>query len=282
MDARSTMTGRGAARSGGQRGGGAARTGSTAGSSLRISPPRRDFVPLGHESAKFESMREPYYAALGEIFGMGYSTEDYIHNFPCFTGHQTLLRFLNLYELYRKVGDVAGHIGEIGVYKGACSLFFAKLVHLFEPHSMTVVHGFDTFDGNRGQTGRDIGIKAGGYREPVERVRRLIEVQGLSHILHLHQMDVVRSLRKFLREHPSLQFKLILLDAGIYSVVRTALPLIWERVTPGGIVILDQYNFEVAPGETVAVREVLPNARVRTLSPAWMPTAYIVKPGDTP
>jgi len=65
-------------------------------------------------------------------------------------------------------------------------------------------------------------------------------------------------------------------------VVRTALPLIWERVTPGGIVILDQYNFEVAPGETVAVREVLPNARVRTLSPAWMPTAYIVKPGDTP
>ena len=41
-------------------------------------------------------------------------------------------------------------------------------------------------------------------------------------------------------------------------------------------------RLKIAPGETVAVREVLPNARVRTLSPAWMPTAYIVKPGDTP
>jgi hypothetical protein len=51
----------------------------------------------------------------------------------------------------------------------------------------------------------------------------------------------------------------------------------WERMTPGGSVIFDQYNMDIAPGETRAVREVLPHAVMRTFPNGWMPTAYVIK-----
>ena len=65
--------------------------------------------------------------------------------------------------------------------------------------------------------------------------------------------------------------------AGVYEVVSKSLPYLWERLTAGGIMLFDQYNFDVAPGETRAVREFLPHAKVRTFPNGWMPNAYIVK-----
>lgn len=49
-----------------------------------------DFVPGVLESSKFADRKEPYYRAVETIKGLGYSTEDFIHNFPCFIGHLTL------------------------------------------------------------------------------------------------------------------------------------------------------------------------------------------------
>jgi hypothetical protein len=40
---------------------------------------------------------------------------------------------------------------------------------------------------------------------------------------------------------------------------------------------LDQFNFDIAPGETQAVKEFMPDAEIRTFPWGWMPTAYIVK-----
>ena len=42
--------------------------------------------------------------------------------------------------------------------------------------------------------------------------------------------------------------------------------------------VFDQFNHELGPGETRAVREFLPDAKIKTLPFTWMPTAYVVKP----
>jgi hypothetical protein len=63
----------------------------------------------------------------------------------------------------------------------------------------------------------------------------------------------------------------------MYDVVKSCLPLFWERLAKGGYLILDQYNFEIAPGETQAVKEFLKDVEIRTFSWGWMPTAYIIK-----
>lgn len=55
-------------------------------------------------------------------------------------------------------------------------------------------------------------------------------------------------------------------------------PCFVGHLTPGGLVVLDQYNFAASARKTVAARECLPNVKVRALNPSWMPTAYLVKP----
>jgi hypothetical protein len=205
---------------------------------------------------------------------MGYEVEDFYEHYPCFASARTLARFQSLFECYQKTLGLAGHIAEVGVFRGACSLFFAKQTLLYEPHAITQVHGFDIFE--RG--GADPRGKGFSYVERYERVKELIEIQGLRRYVLLHQLDVTTQLAGFFERHPHLRFKLVFLDAGMYDIVTAALREFWPRLLPGGIVIFDQFNHEVAPGETRAVTDFLPPGTViRTFPHSWMPTAYVVK-----
>jgi hypothetical protein len=111
------------------------------------------------ESVKFEASREGYYEGLIQIKSLGYEVEDFIHHFPCFVGHLTLSRFLCLYELYKRSLGIAGHIADVGVFKGASLLFFSKLVQLFESSSLTQVHGFDWFKGCEPGEGEELLVR---------------------------------------------------------------------------------------------------------------------------
>lgn len=214
-------------------------------------------------------------AAKEKFLQLGYSAEDYYEHFPCFIGARSIGRFLSLYECYQKTLGIAGHIAEVGVFRGAVSLFFAKLTLLYEPCSLTQVHAFDWFNLDQKEQMAACGHA---YDEPYERIRQLVDVQGLQRYVLLHRLDVRHELKPFFEAHSHLQFKLVFMDAGSYDVVAAALREIWPRVTTGGIVVFDQYNHEVAPGETRAVKELLPSGTViRTFPNAWMPTAYVVK-----
>ena len=153
-------------------------------------------------------------------------------------------------------------------------MFFGKLTLLYEPQAPTQVHGFDLFD-------RDLELRTEDdvqYIEPYQRIRELIDVQGLQRYVLLHQLEVETELGTFFRDNPHLQFKLVFLDAGEYSIVRTCIEEFWPRLTTGGLLIFDQFNYEVAPGETEAVRDSLPRGiPIRTFPNGWMPTAYVVK-----
>jgi hypothetical protein len=229
------------------------------------------------ELQKFASRKPAYYEALQEIMTLGFEPSDYIHYFPAFAGPLTIARFISLYEVYKMTLGVAGHVAEIGVYKGAGSLFFAKLMKLFEPASLTLVHGFDWFQGAK-ITDEEKFVTDGECYEDYERVMKLIRAQGLDNIVHLHNLDVTKDLAQFFTENSHLQFKLIFADCGIYDVVRSALEHFWPRLTSGGIMMFDQFNHEVAPGETRAIKEFMPDAKMRTFPFGWMPTAYVVKP----
>lgn len=229
------------------------------------------------EYTKFDLRRDQYYNTLENLEKLDIPFQDLVENFTCFTGHMSLARYLGLYELYKKALGVAGHIAEIGTYKGASFFLFSKLVQIYESESLTQVHGFDWFEGMPDEEPTLQKVTKGEYKASEEAIRRLIEFQGLNNISFIHKLDVTKELKSFLDTYKHLQFKLIFLDAGIYEVVKISLSLLWERLTPGGILILDQYNHELSPGETMAVREVLPNAKVKTLPNIWMPTAYIIK-----
>jgi len=145
---------------------------------------------------------------------------------------------------------------------------FAKLSLLYEPHALTQVHSFDWWTDDETEY----------YYEPYERIQNLIELQGLQRYVMLHKMNILESLGPFFKENPHLQFKLVFLDAGDYDVVANCIQEFWPRLTNGGILILDQFNHEVAPGESMAARDFLPkDCVIRTFNNGWMPTAYVIK-----
>lgn len=208
---------------------------------------------------------------------MGYSEEDYYEQFPCFLGPRQIARFISFLECYKMTLGLAGHMAEVGVFRGAVSMYLTKLSMLYEQNSITQVHGFDWF---RPPEGNEEPGSPAGYYEPYERLQKLVNIQGLQSYLFLHKMNVVEDLKGFFEAEGNkhLQFKLVFLDAGSYEIVSTCIREFWPRLCNGGVMIFDQYNHEVAPGETRAVRDLLPSdAVIRTFPNGWMPTAYVVK-----
>lgn len=230
------------------------------------------------ESIKFDGNRNAYRKGLEEIKSLNYAIEDYIHEFPAFTGHLTLARFFSLYECYKLSLPIAGHIAEFGMYKGTVSLFFAKLMQIFEPNSLNLVHGFDWFKGGRPTEKEEKFIDEGCYAESYERVVRLIKAQNLDHIVKVHNVDCSsKEIEDIFEQFPHLYFKLVFLDIGVHDVLERVIPLIWSRMTKGGIMVLDHFSFELAPSEAPFIQKYLPDAVVHALPNSWMPTSYVVK-----
>jgi hypothetical protein len=228
------------------------------------------------ETVKFAHRRPDYAHAMQEILSMGYTADEYLHHFPAFVGHMTLWRALTLYELYKKTLGIAGHIADVGVYVGASALLFGKLMQIFEPESLSMVHGFDWFKGTHVSKEDTLQIE-GAHQEDETRLRKLIACQKLDHVVKVHKLDVAKEIEGFFAANPHLRFKLVFLDSGTYDVVSSAIRAFWPRLTPGGLLVLDQFNHEVAPGEVRAIHELLPNEKVETIPNSWMPNAYIQK-----
>jgi hypothetical protein len=229
------------------------------------------------QSNKFSKPSAKFHEAIDQIIEMGYSEKDYIHHNPAFAGAANIARFLCFYETYKMTEGLNGHIGEVGSFKGASLLYFAKLCEIFEPHSYTRVHGFDWFQGME-PSAQDPGVTTGSYLSDYDRLVKLIELQSLDHLVHVHKMDVTQDLAPFLEQNPGLEFKIVFLDAGTYDVVSACAPLYWERLNSGGILLLDHFGDPRVAGEVVAIREALPDVPVHTFPWSRQPAGYLVKP----
>lgn len=236
----------------------------------------RSHIDGQFETVKHVERRKKYYENLPRILELSGEKEDLLHYFPAFAGTLTLNRYFTLYELYKRTLGLAGHIAEIGVYKGAGSIFFGKLIQMFEPDSLTMVHGFDHFKGTDESTDSKLQV-AGGNLSDEETVRELIRLQGLESAVKIHNLDARTGFPDFFKSADHLDFKLVFLDSGTYDVTAASIKAFWPRMGPGSIMIFDQYNNEVAPGETKAVTDILFNQKIETIPNSWMPSAFIVK-----
>jgi predicted O-methyltransferase YrrM len=232
------------------------------------------------ETLKFESRRESFYEYLEWLRNeKKIEINDFMEHFPAYIGHMSLNRLLTLYELYKKTLGLAGHVAEVGVYKGAGTLLFAKLIKIFEPEALTQVHGFDWFKGTgeKSKFDNDL-VEIGSYSAEYADLNTLISKQELNQTIHIHNLDLTKDLESFFGDNPHLQFKLIFLDIGMYDVLDKSIPIFWERLNSGGVMIFDQYNHELAPGETKAINKHLKNIKIQTIINSWMPNCYVVKP----
>ncbi len=138
-------------------------------------------------------------------------------------------------------------------------MLLTKLLKIFDPHGPKVVHCFDTFEG-LGMFSSEDGIAAsmpGQYAGSLEELQEFIALYELWDDIDIHQGAIEDSLPELMAERPELMFSMVYCDTDLYESTSVILEQLASRVTPGGIMVFDEWNHEKFPGEGIAVNQFL-------------------------
>lgn len=213
--------------------------------------------------AQFAAVEELFTSAAG-------SFAERIDAFPKFASRQAMAKFLARYEMFKKILDVNGSIVECGVLHGGNLLAFAKLSSIFEPtNHVRKIIGFDTFEGfadihEMDRKGDSSHLQkhalTGSTLNEVEAAIKLYDTnRPLSHIpkIELVPGDLCKTAKQYVHDNPHLVVSLLYLDVDLYEPTKAALESFVPLMPKGAIVVFDQLNAKMFPGETKAVDEVL-------------------------
>lgn len=228
-------------------------------------------MKVSREPRNQSSADRTQFERMGEVFNQAAgSLPDRIDAFPKFATRQALAKYLVRYEIFKRILNVHGSIVECGVFHGAGLLTFAKLSAVLEPanHTRRII-GFDTFQGFIGvheidRKGTGSLVKAGklaGSR--VEELRRAVALfdlnRPLNHIpkVELVKGDIRKTAQRYVNDHPHLVVSMLYLDLDLYEPTKAALEAFRPRMPKGAVIVFDELNAEIFPGETAAVQEIL-------------------------
>lgn len=158
-------------------------------------------------------------------------------------------RLEKLVEFINETKDVSGHIAEVGVYKGGT----ACLLRLY-CNSTKWLYLFDTFIGMPAVDSLKDLHKEGDFSDTsAQSVRKLIVQSGA-----LDNFDIYAGVfpnDKAQHDLKGIEFSLVHLDCDIYKSVKESLEFFWPLMSPGGIIVLDDYNEPNCPGAKLAADE---------------------------
>lgn len=218
----------------------------------------------GNDLTQFERINQFFEQDAGSILNK-------VDAFPKYATRQSIAKFLTKYELFKQILNVNGSIVEAGVLHGGGTLAWAKLSSILEPtnHTRKII-GFDTFEGFPSVDEKDFKgtdgslIKVGElqgstYESVSEAVSIYDENRPLSHIskVELVKGDIAETAPNYLDENPHLVVSMLYLDVDLYEPTKVMLETFVPKMPKGGIIVFDELNAKMFPGETVAVDEVL-------------------------
>jgi hypothetical protein len=218
----------------------------------------------GHDLKQFDSIEQFFQDDNIKLI-------EKIDAFPKYASRQSIAKFLTKYELFKQILNVNGSIIECGVLHGAGLLGWAKLSSILEPvnHTRKIV-GFDSFEGfpalheTDTKTGDSSHFKQGGLKgSTLESVQEAVSIYDLNRPLqHIPKVDLVKgdfceTADQYIRDNPHLVVSLLYLDFDLYEPTRKAVEVFVPRMPKGAVIVFDELNAKMFPGETAAVDEVL-------------------------
>jgi hypothetical protein len=218
---------------------------------------------------QFEQVRDLFSNSTG-------TAAEKLDAFPKFATRQALAKFLARYEIFKRILNVNGSIVECGVLHGGGLLTYAKLSSILEPtnHTRKII-GFDSFAGfpsvhEKDRAGDSSHLRVGGLTgsslDEVEAAVRIYDLnRPLSHIpkVELVKGDLVETAPRYVKDNPHLVVAMLYLDVDLYEPTYAALTTFLPRMPKGAIVVFDQLNAKIFPGETMAVDEVMGLKNIR-------------------
>lgn len=135
------------------------------------------------------------------------------------------------------VAGVPGDVVECGVYKGGSSLWLAS--HMAPGRRLWCYDGFAGMPAPTERDGSNAEAYAGRWVGTVEQLHELMAAGGVS-----PERYIVRAgwLAETLGERPD-SIALLHIDVDWYASVTTALDALYDRVSEGGAIILDDFGY---------------------------------------
>ena len=165
-----------------------------------------------------------------------------------------------LFKLLEATAEVEGEIAECGVFRGSTIIPMGLFI---KQHGIPKkIYGFDSFEGFPDTV--DIDLKLGGAADSEKRrggfgntsfqtVSKRVEDMGVTSLVTLHQGFFQNTLSRF----GDRKYSFVHIDCDIYQSYKECLEFFYRRLSPGGIILFDEYNDPPWPGCNKAVDEFL-------------------------
>lgn len=154
---------------------------------------------------------------------------------------------------------------ECGIHQGNSFLWLAHLSIIFNPYAINRPFiGFDTFEGftaiDAENDPKDISsdnfsdtsfqtiqksLDALDIVRPVNKIKRFELVKGA----------ITCTVPSYIDNNPAFTCSMLILDTDLYRPTLTALECIIPHMPKGGLVVLDEYNYQNFTGETKALKD---------------------------
>ncbi len=161
---------------------------------------------------------------------------------------------LSVYDVYKKVANVPGHIVELGVAYGRNTILFSHLINMFNENDVRKYYGFDTFDGFTDETLEtneqlsNSSWKGISITEVEKRVNSTIKNKPYKFI----KGDINKSVPMFLEANPNFKIALLYVDCNAYEPALFGMEILKKHMMPGGVICIDEKK---QGGETKALVE---------------------------
>lgn len=175
---------------------------------------------------------------------------EYENGFYATASPARLSKFITHLEFFKQTSTIRGEILEFGVFKGNSFFRWIKLRDLLEQTNSRKIIGFDTFEDfpeaqfEADKKTRDGFVKEtnGGKSISLAEINSLLGAQNLNKNVEIVKGDILKTLPNYLKENPALKISLLHIDVDLYEPTKYVLETLFERVTKGGIIILDDYG----------------------------------------
>jgi len=161
-------------------------------------------------------------------------------------------KYVVFYQVLSSLVNIEGQFGELGVYKGGSARFFARIAEDFGKE----VYLFDTFNGiESGMLGdNDVAVQGPNMREG-EFKHELSNVEVVKEFLSDLPVHIFQGRFPQSASDVDEQFVFVHLDADMYASTLAGLEWFYERLVPGGVIVLDDYTLPSCPGVKTALDE---------------------------
>lgn len=164
----------------------------------------------------------------------------------------SIRRKLFLIQCLLETNNVVGDVVEIGCYKGLNSVLIQTTLNICG--SDKSLHLYDSFEGLPEWTDKDRSFRISSHY-PAGKFKA-------------HPEDVIENFKKYKLKEPTIhvgmieeatdfpqQISLAFIDLDLYEGTMSAFSKVWPLMSPGGILILDDFGFDDLPGVERAGRE---------------------------